>query len=198
MHAMNTTISFRPRVVRFGEPGFPPSCTVLTFKPSPSDIRVPTGLAYHLADIYLEELDKALSNSLNATPSPLPAPLYTLLKPFLILAAQTSTSITHKRIKSAVFDPLFLALSPPMQDQPRSQKCIRLDSDTDAYPHLVSNACYEDPNAEGKMAGALLRKMLLRSLFEIASQPETRDSNRRKMYALWKEAGLGDDGDDAE
>ena len=34
-------------------------------------------------------------------------------------------------------------------------------------------------------------------MFEIASQPETRDSNRRKMYKLWKE-GAEDDGADDE
>lgn len=163
----------------------------------PSDIRVPGSLAYHLADIYLEELEKALSNFPN--PPPPPAPLYTLLRPFLILAAQTSTSMTYKRIQSALFEPLFLTLSNPIEDQPRSAKRIRLmDGDTDLYPNLVANACYEDPNAEGKIGGALLQKMLLRSLFEVASQPETRDSNRRKMYTLWKEMNEGDDGDDME
>jgi ribosomal RNA-processing protein 1 len=116
-----------------------------------------------------------------------------------MLAAQTSTSITYKRIQSALFEPLLSALSLPIEDQPRSHKRIRLmDSDTEAYPNLVANACYEDPKTEGKMGGPLLRKMLLRSLFEVASQPETRDSNRRKMYGLWKEANEGDDGDDAE
>ena len=73
-----------------------------------------------------------------------------------------------------------------------------MDSDAEAYPNLIANACYEDPKTEGKMAGTLLRKMLLRSLFEVASQSETRDSNRRKMYALWKEANEGDDNGDVE
>jgi ribosomal RNA-processing protein 1 len=170
-------------------------CIALTFRSSPSDIRVPTSLAYHLADIYLEELNKALSS----TPSPPPAPIHTLLQPFVILAAQTSTSVTYKRIQSVLFDPLFFALSPPLEDQPRSHKRIRLmDSDTETYPHLIANACYEDPKSEGKVGGPLLRKMLLQSLFKVASQPETRNSNRRKMYTLWKEANEGDDGDEAE
>jgi len=165
----------------------------------PFDIRVPTGLAYHLADIYLEELNKVLSNSPSPISSPPPAPLHTLFRPFLILAARTPTRVTYKRIQSSFFDPLFSALSPSLEVQPRSHKRIRLmDSDVGAYSNLIANACYEDPQTEGKMTGTLLRKMLLRSLFEVASQPETRDSNRRKMYALWKEANEGDDGDDVE
>ena len=156
---------------------------------------MPTGLAYHLADIYLKELDKVLGS----TDSSPPAPLHTLLRPFLDLAAQTSTSVTYKRIQSALFDPLFQSLLPPTEDQPRSHKRIRLmDSETETYPNLVANACYEDSSTEGRMAGALLRKMLSQSLFKVASQPETRDSNRRKMYALWKQIKHDDDDDDGD
>jgi ribosomal RNA-processing protein 1 len=71
-----------------------------------------------------------------------------------------------------------------------------MDDGTEAYPNLIANACYKDPKMEGKMDGPLLRKMLVRSLFEVASQPETRDSNRRKMYALWKESNQDDDDDE--
>lgn len=189
-------IFFQARVVHFGESR--PQCSLRRpdFESSPSDIRVPASLAYHLADIYLEELDKALSNSPSPTSISPPAPLHTLLSPFLVLAAQTSTSLTHKRIQSSLFEPLFLALL-PKEEQVRSQKRIRLmDDGTEAYPNLIANACYKDPKMEGKMDGPLLRKMLVRSLFEVASQPETRDSNRRKMYALWKESNQDDDDDE--
>ena len=150
-------------------------------------------MAYHIADIYIEELDKALGTST----SPLPAPLGTVLEPFFYLAAQTSTSTTYKRIQSALFEPLLNALVPEtdLEDAPSKAKRIRLSSDTLAY--LKSNACLEDPEPESQMEGAILKKKLLRRMFEIASQPETRDSNRRKMYALWKE-GAEDDGADDE
>jgi ribosomal RNA-processing protein 1 len=156
---------------------------------SPSDIRVPASLAYHIADIYVEELDKALGTAT----SPLPAPLGTLLEPFFYLAAQTPTSTTYKRIQSALFDPLLNALVPEtdLEDMPSEAKRIRLNSDTLAY--LKSNTCLEDPVLDGHMEGAILKKKLLRRMFEIASQPETRDSNRRKMYALWKEGAEDDD-----
>ena len=159
---------------------------------SPSDIRVPASLAYHIADIYIEELDKALGTAT----SPQPAPLGTLLEPFFHLVAQTPTSTTYKRIQSALFEPLLKALvpEPDLEENPPKAKRIRLSSDTLAY--LKSNACLEDPELDGHMKGAILKKKLLRRMFEIASQPETRDSNRRKMYALWKEGE--DDGADDE
>ncbi|KAG5647776.1 hypothetical protein DXG03_008499 [Asterophora parasitica] len=161
----------------------------------PSDIKVPTSLAYHLADIYIEELDKALAKS----PSPLPAPMRTILAPFLSLAAQTHNSVTYKRIQSALLDPLLSALSPPSQDddEPPSSKRARLaetSSDDNLYPNLVSNACYEDPKTEGVVDRPILRQKLLRSVFEVAGQPKTRDGNRRKMYALWKD-GADDESD---
>ncbi|KAF7303239.1 rRNA processing protein [Mycena kentingensis (nom. inval.)] len=155
----------------------------------PNDIRVPTSLAYHLADIYLQELNKALASS---DPAPLPAPLLTVLSPFIHLIAQTPTSITYKRIQGEVFVPLFEALAPPEEDAPPTKK-RRLDSDDSAaqtnqnYPALVANACYDDPES-GPMGREELREKLLRRIFDVASEPETRDSSRRKMYAFFKES----------
>ena len=156
---------------------------------SPSDIRVPASLAYHIADIYIEELDKALGTAV----SPLPAPLATLLEPFLYLAARTPTSTIYNRIQSALVEPLFDALVPerdPDDDSPKAKR-IRLSFDSPTF--LKSNACLEDPELDGHMEGAVLKKKLLRRIFEIASQPETRDSSRRKMYALWKEGAEDDE-----
>ena len=109
------------------------------------------------------------------------------------MAAQTPTSTTYKRIQSALIEPLFDALvsERDLEADPPKAKRIRLSSDTPTF--LKSNACFEDPELDGHMAGAILKKKLLRRIFEIASQPETRDSNRRKMYTLWKE-GAEDDG----
>ncbi|CDO73074.1 hypothetical protein BN946_scf185007.g128 [Trametes cinnabarina] len=163
----------------------------------PEDPRVPTSLAYHLADIYLEELDKAVADS--RVPSPLPAPLSTLLMPFFTLAARTSTSTTYQRIQSALLEPLYSALSAAHDadldsDEPRSRKRPRLS--TPEYPHLVANACATTPKEEGAINRATLKKVLLRRMFDIASEPDTRDANRRKLYALWKE-NMVDEDDDA-
>ncbi|KAJ7225350.1 nucleolar protein,Nop52-domain-containing protein [Mycena pura] len=160
----------------------------------PTDIRVPTSLAYHVADIFLEELDKSLASAVSEPPA---APLATLLVPFFTLAAQTPSSTTYNRVQAEVFTPLFAALSSTDDDAPPDLKRSRLDLDTQnrKYHVLAVNACFEQP-AEGKTAGVIVKKRLLRQIFMVASEPETRDSNRRKLYALFKEAedDVGEEG----
>ncbi|KIL71672.1 hypothetical protein M378DRAFT_155269 [Amanita muscaria Koide BX008] len=149
----------------------------------PSDNRVPTSLSFHLAEIYLEELEKALS----ASPSSPPAPLLKLLKPFFFLAAKTQHKTTYQRLRSALFEPLFDALSAQsISDAERLSKRVS------EYPTLVSNCCLEMPETEGRVDPGDLKKKLLRALFEIASLPDTRDANRRRLYELWKEGGVLD------
>jgi ribosomal RNA-processing protein 1 len=154
---------------------------------SPNDIRVPSSLGFHLADIYLEELNKVLSGD------SVPAPLSTLLLPFFHLLARTPTSTTYTHIQTALVNPILAALNPPSQDEVRSRKRPR--SEPLHYENVVANACFSDPEREGRVEGTLLRNALLRQIFEVASAPESRDVNRRKMYAVWKEEA---DEDDAE
>ncbi|KZT08541.1 Nop52-domain-containing protein [Laetiporus sulphureus 93-53] len=160
--------------------------SILTVRGGPlcsDDIRVPSSLSYHLADIYLEELDKAYDNPPES--SSLPAPLSTLLSPFFTLSARASTNVTYHRIESSLLDPLFAALKPlQADDEPPSRKRPRLTMPT--YSNLVANACLSDPASEGAIDRANLRKALLRRMFDVASEQDTRDANRRKMYALWK------------
>lgn len=123
----------------------------------------------------------------NATAPVPPAPLCTVLDPFLTLAARTSSGTTYKRVQSALFDPLLDALS-SAEDRPPGAKRIRLEdgATSEQYPNLVLNSCFADLEMEGKIGKEELRKKLLRKIFEVASEPDTRDSSRRKMYALWK------------
>jgi ribosomal RNA-processing protein 1 len=130
----------------------------------------------------VEELDKAFGNAQD----PLPAPLAVLLGPFLTLAAQTPNSTTYKRVQSAVIEPLLSSLGPesPSIDgsEPPQPKRQRVCEET----NLAKNACFASPS-EGKVDSLELRRMLLRRIFEIAGEPTTKDSSRRKMYAFWKE-----------
>ncbi|KAI0828946.1 Nop52-domain-containing protein [Trametes gibbosa] len=159
----------------------------------PEDQRVPTSLAYHLADIYLEELDKASGNS--PLPSPPPAPLTTLLAPFFTLAARTPTNTTYQRVQSALLDPLYTALGASHDsDEPPSRKRPRLSAPT--FSNLLSNACGTRPKVEGALSSSALKTSLLKRMFEVASEPDTRDANRRKLYALWKEH-MEDEEDDS-
>lgn len=155
---------------------------------SPDDVRVPASLTFHLADIYLEELNKSLVGD-----DLLPVPLSLILSPFFILASRTQASTTYKQIQLSVFEPLFSSLKAPTASEgARSRKKPRLDLD---YPNLVSNCCFQNPK-ERTIESAKLRKALLRRLFEVASNEKARDSNRRKMYAFFKAAK--EDGDDSD
>jgi ribosomal RNA-processing protein 1 len=145
---------------------------------------VPASLAFHVCDIYLEELDKTL-----AVPSPSPVPLSAILSPFFTLAAHTQTNTTYKHIQETILDPLFTALKPLQAEEPSSGKRPRLEP---SYSNLVSNSCVSDTK-EGALDAVKLRKALLRRLFEVASEEGTRDSNRRKMYVLFKAAKEDED-----
>lgn len=181
-------------------------CSIFYCIYSSDDNRVPTSLAYHLSDIYVEELDKTLSIlPIPPATTPLPAPLSTLLTPFFTLAARTRNAVTYKRLQSALFDPLLSSLSPAStsddEDQPPNPKRARLSPSASAspavaqYPHIVENACVDDPK-DGTVEPRTLRRKLLRKVFEVASEPETRDSNRRKMYALWKDGAEDEEDSD--
>lgn len=142
-------------------------------------------LAYHLADIYVEELDKALGMSEAA----LPAPLSTLSQPFLTLAARTINKTTYERIQSALIEPLVSAFSSVSsenedEDGERSSKRPRL-SETE-FTHLVPNACVADPKIDGAALPAAVKKALLKQIFQVAGDDATSDANRRRFYAFWK------------
>jgi ribosomal RNA-processing protein 1 len=135
---------------------------------------VPISLAFHICDVYLEELDKALvASSLS------PAPLSTILAPFFTLAARTQTKTTYKHIQDTIFDPLFKALKSPQGQESN-------------YSNLALNSCVLDPK-EGALGPPELRKAMLRRIFDVASEEGTRDSNRRKMYSLFKAAKEDED-----
>jgi ribosomal RNA-processing protein 1 len=145
-------------------------------------MRIPTSLIYHLADIYLEELEKALIGS----PSAPPVPLLIVLKPFFSLAAKTQHKTMYQRIQSALLDPLFSALSD--QDLPDDEPQSLGETD---FPTLVSNACLEKPGTEGRVERTELKKKLMRALLDIAESSDARDSNRRKLHTLCSEGTEG-------
>lgn len=175
--------------------------SMLTGKGCPlcaDDPKVPSSLAYHLSDIWLEELEKAMKTM---EPSPPPAPLGVLLEPFISLAALTNNARTQERVANSVFKSLFSAIktaakAPAPEDVggERRAKRMRLDEAAKAalspkFPTMIANArisgAAEEDDAPLKLGD--LRKGAIALIFERASKEDTRDSNRRKLYALWKE-----------
>jgi len=160
----------------------------------PEDNRVPSSLGYHLSDIYLEELNKAVKTS---SPCP-PTPLCTMLAPFLALAARTPSNVTCKRLQTSLFEPLLsdLAIASEYSTQdlsdglegPKRKRTKRPDP---IFQDLIYNS-RRDENGPKAQTPNELRKSIYQAIFDVASQQETRDSNRRKLYAVWKE-GMEDD-----
>jgi ribosomal RNA-processing protein 1 len=151
-------------------------------------------LAYHLCDIYLEELDKVLASALDEDAAPQNTPIARLLDPFLTLAARTSTNPTLQRVISAVLEPLVQSLAQPQYvESPGHKRRHLLEQDLSV---LVEHACLLDPATEKTAGKNALHRGVVRLVFDTASQAESRDSNRRKLYAFWKQhAGDLDDQD---
>ncbi len=153
---------------------------------SADDIRVPSSVTYHVCDVYLEELDKALATATDSLP---PTPLSTLLSPFMNLAAQTKSPVTYQRVYSTVLEPLYSALGNQTVEVGTKRKGVE-----PPFAHIMANSCLSHPKEETKMSPVRLRKALLKEMFDTASLPNTRETNRRKLYAVWKEA-MADDED---
>lgn len=152
---------------------------------SPSDPRVPAGLSYHLSEIWLTELDKA-STIITARK---PVPIKLVLAPFLTLARKTPKKVTYQQIQANLIEPLLSALStsPGLADEPLTPSSTR-----DDLPNLLANSCIS-PQDE-PLDRTRLRKGVLEYIFEVASQEDSRDSNRRKLYAICN-ANIDEDDD---
>jgi ribosomal RNA-processing protein 1 len=157
---------------------------------------VPLSLKYHLADIYLEELDKVLAwDSEAGEPCSPPAPIDTLISPFLTLLARTPSSHTFERVMSAVLEPLIQSLTD--DSEPPSKKRRRLLGNEMSF--VADNSRASNLSTADK---SLLRRVLLKRVFSVAGEEDTRDSNRRRLYKFWKsnlddDEGAHDDGVDA-
>jgi ribosomal RNA-processing protein 1 len=147
------------------------------------------GLPSHLSDIYLEELEKAISAT--SEHSSTLVPLSILLNPFLSLMAQTSSNSTYKRIESSLLKPLLSDLS-AISCSDNEPTLKRAPTEPRMYPNLVARTFIANPQVPGSMNQSV-RRSVLQSVFEIASRPETKDVRRRKMYRLWKEEGDGEE-----
>lgn len=172
---------------------------------SPTDPRVPSSLAYHLCDIYLDELEKVLASSEEDETDeernlvPLPA----LLSPFVILAARTPTKATVSRVQEAVLTPLLSAwassLSPPSpaqsdedhDDDGRRAKRRRLG--VDEYGDIVKGSCTGLGDGEESTGARALHAAVMKLVWDTATKEDARDANRRRLYDFWKKNGLDDE-----
>jgi ribosomal RNA-processing protein 1 len=134
----------------------------------------------------------------------------TFLEPFFVLASQTPSSITFKRIQTSLLEPLLSSLteaSHPWDDESSgpSRKRQKLSSDAaegtfeetllpEDFPlrHVVMRSTVGG-SEKTRSSPRVIKSALTQSLSEVASREATRDSNRRKMYAICKNARDEDD-----
>ncbi|KAL1405072.1 hypothetical protein Q8F55_008695 [Vanrija albida] len=162
---------------------------ILSAKSGPmswQDRSVPTSLATHLADVYLDELDKVLAD--DDVP---PAPLVAVLAPHIALLARTTTPAVHKRLQSAVFDPLLNSLKEDEERPAKRAKKEAAPSSDSEFPNIARRSAL----AAGQEAAepAAVRLALVKALFQQAAVESAVESNRRKIYAIVRE---NDDEDD--
>ncbi|WWC95579.1 hypothetical protein V866_002444 [Kwoniella sp. B9012] len=164
------------------------------------DRRVPTSISTHIADIYLDELNKALA--LPEVDSQPACPLTAVLEPDIILLTRTSTSTVHTRLMSSVFSPLLesLTLASPslslQQDAERPTK--KSKKEEPMFAHIVMHSCVGQEGQTDRSSARELKKGLLKRMFEAAANEKATESNRRKVYQVWREEGGDDDDDDDE
>jgi len=90
-----------------------------------------------------------------------------------------------------LIDPLLGALSPPDPGELLPERS-KAGGTCDDFSTLLINSCLS-PSDEPLDRGQLL-KGVLEYIFEVASQEDTKDSNRRKLYAICN-ANLDEDDD---
>ncbi|EIW71503.1 hypothetical protein TREMEDRAFT_28117 [Tremella mesenterica DSM 1558] len=162
------------------------------------DRKVPAGLANHLADVYLEELDKVLA--LPEVTSKSLCPLVLILQPHITLLARTPTPTIHSRLMMALFHPLLSALnraSPIGEEHSEGEEpsAKRAKRDEPIYAHIIMHSTdgRELAGAEiGPGAGAL-KVAILKAMFSAASDEHAVESNRRRVYVVWREENGDDD-----
>ncbi|KAG9041229.1 hypothetical protein FS837_012531 [Tulasnella sp. UAMH 9824] len=187
----------------------------------PDDPKHITSLAYHLADIYLEELEKALKASevpsrdpyafanmiLMSSPhifpqSTCPVPILDVIQPFLDFAARTPVKASVPRLQDAVFQPLTTALTQATSDEPPTKRPrLSAGSSPPDLSTVIARSTLEHsrhyPPKTSISTSALdskpsepteIRKAVLKAILDVGGQSETREYNRKKLFAFWKAA----------
>lgn len=165
-----------------------------------NDVKVPDSLTYHLTDVYLTELEKALGSEEAATtastdPSMSRGALLALLKPFVDTAATCHSSTVYDKILSNVIEPLLtdcLAAAQEAEEKSKPNKRRKLagksqadaSDDEDAAESAVE---YPRILASTKLSPLTLRSRIFAAMFAAASREDAVASRRRKLYTLYQE-----------
>lgn len=145
------------------------------------DIKTPTSISYHIIDIYLEELEKAVSaqGSEEGAEGQTPVPVVSLLQPFATTITLTSNKIHFQRILDNVFDPVLDGLI--TDSEPASKKRRRMDVKPDTIPTVLAG--------QGEDTG----KAVIKALFDSGASAETDSVTRKRLYMYAAKRGYEGD-----
>ncbi|GAA6034458.1 hypothetical protein JCM8097_002735 [Rhodosporidiobolus ruineniae] len=158
-----------------------------------TDVKIPHSLAYHLSDIFVDEIERLASSTLSASAdSAFPAersfPLNSLLAPFRSTLAICPTTTMFSRITTEVFTPLLDAMLPAPVQPPSKRRKGAPAPKRPEYPGILALAVEAEGAGEGdEAAGEEIGKQVLKRLFEEGGKAETSDVNRRRIYAFVSE-----------
>lgn len=150
------------------------------------DTRIPHSLAYHLGDIYLDELERMLPED---PASPLRVvPLVPLLQPFLTTLARAPSSAMFLRLTLNLFNPLF-DFSVPLPQPKSKRRKVASEIVPPEYPRIFAQCQVEgmDGTEDGPNGKRLCGEGALAALFAEGSKTDTNEVNRRRIYKLWRE-----------
>lgn len=154
---------------------------------SSNNVRVPDSITYHVCDIYLNELEKAVSLDGETR-----IPILALLMPFMELAATSHSKQMYNRVMESVLTPFLTLCEQRMQPQDERRKRRKVDEDEEeTYTHIFARMRDdedEDDEDEDDEGVARIRRHALRRIFAAASGSDTYAPSRRKLYELWQAA----------
>lgn len=133
------------------------------------DTKTPTSIAYHIFDIYLEELEHSLALDQKSDEEVVsPVPLIALLQPFLDVLSATNNKSHFQRVITNIIDPIVDA---GQVDTDRISKKRRLEPSQPSF-HKIWSGQKKD-----------MKKDILRALFERGANEVTDTINRKRLYA---------------
>ncbi len=195
---------------------------------STTNLKIPPSLAYHLADVWLDELENSAQSGGVVSPSSAPParglPVADVLRPFISTLATTSNSVLYARLTEAVMRPLLEAFSAAGRgdgedegegedenenEQPSRKRRRRDGDDNDVEaarktkrPASLSSSVYPGIASAARVPSAqrVVRDVCSAVLARASAVdgPQVKDANRRRLYALVRQYSEDDDEEEEE
>lgn len=165
-------------------------CDILTRPGGPltaNDVHVPDSVAYHISDVFLDELDRVAAAGGDAR-----VPAIALLTPFIQLVAKSSSHTMYDRVMGAVLEP-FIDECARIEDAAAAHKRRRVEVET-RFPSLLG--AMADADGEATTLAGRVRHRLLYTVFVVAGGQDTYAPHRRRLYALWQAEADEEDEDE--